>query len=62
GTALKRLGESGSCVGVFLPHALAPMTGVYVLVPHDQAWEIPLTVEEALKFIISAGIVTPQES
>ena len=55
------LGQAGPCVGVYLPHALTPTTGVFVMVPSDQLIEVQLSVEEAFTLIISAGIVTPRE-
>jgi uncharacterized membrane protein len=61
GEIQKRLGQAGPCVGVYLPHALTPTTGVFVMVPSDQLVEIHMSVEEAFTLIISAGIVTPHE-
>jgi uncharacterized membrane protein len=55
------LGQKQPCVGIYLPCALTPTTGVFVMVPQDQAIEINMTVEEAFTLIISAGIVTPSE-
>jgi uncharacterized membrane protein len=54
--------QEKSCVGVYLPCALTPTTGVFVIVPRKDVVEINMTVEEAFTLIISAGIVTPQAS
>ena len=50
-----------SCVGVYIPCALTPTTGVFVMIPQDELIEVSMSVEEAFTLIISAGIVTPQE-
>jgi uncharacterized membrane protein len=50
------------CVGVFMPLALTPTTGFFIMVPRDELIELRMTVEEAFTLIISAGIVTPHEN
>jgi len=44
---------------VFIPTAPAPMTGIIVFVRRDEVIDIPVTVEDALKFVASAGTLTP---
>lgn len=53
------LRQNQPCVGVYIPCALTPTTGFFVLVPRDELFEVSMTVEEAFTLIISAGIVTP---
>jgi len=53
------IGQKGPCVGVFMPLALTPTTGFFIMVPRDELIELFMTVEEAFTLIISAGIVTP---
>ena len=48
-----------SLVSIFLPSTPNPTTGFYLLVPHTDIWKIDISVEEAFKIIMSAGIVTP---
>jgi uncharacterized membrane protein len=48
------------CIGVYIPCALTPTTGVFVLVPRSELIEVSLSVEEAFTLIISGGIVTPR--
>ena len=55
------LGANSPCVGVYIPCALTPTTGVFVMIPRDDLIEVSMTVEEAFTLIISAGIVTPPE-
>lgn len=61
GEIQKTVGREGLCVGVFMPLALTPTTGFFIMVPRDELIELRMTVEEAFTLIISAGIVTPNE-
>lgn len=55
------LSQKSPCVGIYIPCALTPTTGVFVMVPYDELIEVHMTVEEAFTLIISGGIVTPRE-
>ena len=44
---------------IFVPTAPNPTTGFMLIVPADQLRDTGLTVEEALKMIVSAGVVVP---
>ena len=48
-----------SLVSIFLPSTPNPTTGFYLLVPYTDIWKVEISVEEAFKIIMSAGIVTP---
>ena len=61
GEIQKSLREKCPCVGVYIPCALTPTTGVFVMIPGDELIEVGMSVEEAFTLIISAGIVTPRE-
>ena len=61
GEIQKTIGQKSPCVGVFMPLALTPTTGFFIMVPQDELIELRMTVEEAFTLIISAGIVTPNE-
>jgi uncharacterized membrane protein len=61
GEIQKRIGQKTPCVGVFMPLALTPTTGFFIMVPRDELIELRMTVEEAFTLIISAGIVTPAD-
>lgn len=62
GDIQQKLGGNDPCVGVYIPCALTPTTGVFVMVPGSELIEMTLSIEEAFTLIISAGIVTPRES
>jgi len=42
-----------------IPTSPTPFTGFVIMVPKKQTIELDLTVEEALRFTVSAGVVTP---
>ncbi|MEM1298874.1 MAG: DUF502 domain-containing protein [Pseudomonadota bacterium] len=46
-------------VSVFLPTTPNPTSGFLLFVPADDIVELDMTVEEAAKLVISAGLVTP---
>ena len=47
-------------VNCFVPTTPNPTSGFYLLVQRDEIREVNITVEEAFKVIMSAGIVKPQ--
>ena len=46
-------------ITVFIPSSPTPFTGYTITVPKDSTVELPLTVEEAIGFTISAGVLRP---
>ena len=48
-------------ISVFLPTTPNPTSGYLIIVPEDELIEVHMSVEEALTYIISVGIVTPSE-
>lgn len=44
---------------VFVPTAPNPTSGYTILVPPNEVKELDITVDDALKFVISLGVVTP---
>lgn len=50
-------GKAQTCV--LLPTAPSPMTGILVVVDSDKVSDAPITIEEAMKMIISGGLVVP---
>jgi hypothetical protein len=44
---------------VLLPTAPSPMTGFLLVVDSDKVSDAPITIEEAMKMIISGGLVAP---
>ena len=48
-------------LSVFIPTAPNPTTGWYTLVPESSVKDLNISVEDAFRTIISAGIVNPDE-
>ncbi len=48
-----------SMVSVFVPTSPTPFTGYVVFVPQEEVIRLPITVEEAMRIIISAGVLNP---
>ncbi|MCS7265937.1 MAG: DUF502 domain-containing protein [Armatimonadetes bacterium] len=46
-------------VNVFVPFTPTPVTGIMLVLPEDEIIPVDLTVEEALKMVVSGGVVTP---
>lgn len=46
-------------VGVFIPSTPTPVSGVVVFVPENDVVPLDITVEEAIKLLVSGGIVSP---
>ena len=49
----------GDSVTVFVPNSPAPFSGWTVTVPRTDVREIPISVDEALRYLVSAGVVVP---
>ena len=44
----------------FVPTTPNPTSGFYLLVPEEDLTEVDLSVEDAFKLVMSAGLVTPE--
>jgi uncharacterized membrane protein len=62
GSGLKNVADNvkKEFLTVLIPTSPTPFTGFVVMVPKEQAIELDITIEEAIRFIISAGVVAPQ--
>lgn len=47
------------CLTVFVPSSPTPFTGYVITVPKADTIDLPISVEEALKFAVSGGVVIP---
>jgi len=47
------------CVTVFIPSSPTPFTGYTVTVPRSAVVDLPLSLDEALRFVVSGGVVVP---
>ena len=63
GTGLKKIVGSGEkeFLTVFVPTSPTPFTGYVIMTPKDETIELDMSIEEALRFTISGGVITPAE-
>jgi uncharacterized membrane protein len=47
-------------INCFVPTTPNPTSGFYLLIPEGELIEVALTVEDAFKLVMSAGLVTPE--
>jgi len=48
-------------VSLFIPTTPNPTSGFFVIVPEEEVIHLKMTVEEAMKLVVSAGIITPED-
>jgi len=46
-------------VTVFIPSSPTPFTGYTITVPREEAIDLPITIDEALRFVVSGGVLVP---
>ena len=51
--------KEGPTITVFIPSSPTPFTGYTIAVPKDSVIELPITIDEALRFTISGGVLVP---
>ena len=61
GTSLRALDDvvGDEAITIFIPSSPTPFTGYTITVPISSTIELPLTVEEAIGFTISGGVLRP---
>jgi uncharacterized membrane protein len=47
------------CVSVYVPTTPNPTSGFFLMLPKSEVVELDMTVDEALKYIVSMGVVAP---
>ncbi len=64
GSGFKKVSEKvkKEFLTIFIPTSPTPFTGFVIMVPKEQIVELNMTVEEAIKFAVSAGVVAPQDN
>jgi len=61
GSGLKKVTENvkKEFLTVLVPTAPAPFTGFIIMVPRKNAIDLNMTIEEAFRFVMSGGVITP---
>jgi uncharacterized membrane protein len=58
----EQLPEAGEYLGVFLPCTPNPTTGFFFYLPRRDVTELTMSVEDAAKLVMSAGVIQPDET
>lgn len=63
GTPSRQIGEllEDEYVSVFIPTAPSPVNGFFFFVKKSETVELDISVDDALKYIVSMGVVPPQQ-
>jgi len=48
-------------VTVFIPSSPTPFTGYTITIPKSEIIDLPITVEEAIRFAVSGGVLKPED-
>ena len=61
GSGLKKVEDNieKEFLTILIPTSPTPFTGFVIMVPKEQTIELDITIEEALRFAISAGVISP---
>jgi uncharacterized membrane protein len=51
---------SGDYISIYVPTTPNPTSGFFLMIPRADAIELDMNVDEALKYIISMGVVSPE--
>ncbi|MEL6328120.1 MAG: DUF502 domain-containing protein [Planctomycetota bacterium] len=64
GNSFKAVREAGGgeMVSIFVPTSPTPMTGFVINARRDEVKKLDMTVEQALRFVITAGVLTPEST
>jgi uncharacterized membrane protein len=58
----EQLPEAGEYMGVFLPCTPNPTTGFFFYLPRKDVIELNMSVDDAAKLVMSAGVIQPDET
>lgn len=63
GDSMKEIAEATGepMLSVLMPTSPMPMTGFTVTVPKSQAIDMDITIDEAIQFVVSCGVVVPPQ-
>jgi len=62
GESLRAIRErSGTAmVSIFIPSSPTPVTGYVITVPAEDVIEVPITIDEAFRFVVTGGVIRPR--
>jgi uncharacterized membrane protein len=47
-------------VSIFIPSSPTPVTGYVITVPASDVVEVPITIDEAFRFVVTGGVIRPR--
>ncbi len=47
------------CVTIFIPSSPTPFTGYTITVPAKEVYELPISMDETIRFVVSGGVLIP---
>ncbi len=53
---------TGDFISLYVPTTPNPTSGFFLMVPREQTIELDMTVDAALKYIVSMGVVAPESA
>jgi uncharacterized membrane protein len=48
------------CLTIFIPSTPTPFTGFTITVPEDEVLDIPISIDEAIRFVLTGGVLVPE--
>ena len=63
GSGLRKLQEAledNDLLTIFIPSSPTPVTGYIVTVNKKDVIDLPITIEETIRFAVSGGVIVPQ--
>jgi uncharacterized membrane protein len=62
GSAMRSISEEagGECLSVFIPSTPTPFTGFTITVPAADLVDIPISMDEAVRFVLTGGVLVPE--
>jgi uncharacterized membrane protein len=62
-SGLKKISEKHEkeYLSVFIPTTPSPLTGFVAILPKDEVIELDMPIEDAFRFVVSAGLIVPGE-
>lgn len=62
GRSLKTIHKTAKtdCVSIFIPSTPTPFTGFTITVPASEVIDLPISVDEAIRFFITGGVLVPE--
>jgi uncharacterized membrane protein len=58
--ALTHDAAKGNCLAIFIPSTPTPFTGFTITVPERDVIDVPISIDEAIRFVLTGGVLIPE--